>query len=249
MTASPAAGTKIYPDPPGGSPTDLNIILTVTERRRESTSGESVFLRKPAGFEFDPGDWLDIRFPTAELAVGRTYSFASSPTEADLRITYKRGISSFKKALQVVRPGDTLLVTQTGSNGFLLDHSRPAILIAGGVGVAPFRSMIKEAIDYGDRPSISLLYIDRTDEDFIFRDELDRWARESPSLRVTYVATRREGRLSPARLRAFTAETPAAAESLYYVAGPPAMVTSSEALLTELGISQHRVRSDRFDGY
>ncbi len=43
---------------------------------------------KPRGFTYGPGDWLDIRFPTPEFPVGRTYSFASAPTEPDLLIAF-----------------------------------------------------------------------------------------------------------------------------------------------------------------
>lgn len=190
---------------------------------------------------------MDIRFPTPEFPVGRTYSFASSPTEPDLRITFKKGVSPFKKRLENARPGETMLITQYGSNGFVFDRRHASVFIAGGVGITPFRSMLKELVDTDTHLPIELVYQNRT-ADFPFRAELDEWARTYLSLTTHYLATETEGRLTRAALlRLLPGIT--SQEPMTYVAGPPGMVDKAAALLRALGIDNDDIKTDRFDGY
>ena len=168
---------EIYRGALNGSPDDLNIILPVIGKHRDSSDCMSIVFDRPQGLSFNAGDWLDIRFPDFDLAVGRTFSFASAPTEADLRITFRIGRTPFKRRLEAVVAGETLLVTQYGSNGFLLDRGSPAVFLAGGVGIAPFRSMIKDVIDHRDQVPMTLIHVNRT-EDAPFREELLGWCDE-----------------------------------------------------------------------
>jgi ferredoxin-NADP reductase len=169
---------------------DLNIVLRIIERREEAPDCLSIRFARPPGVVYQPGDWMDIRFPTPEFPVGRTYSFASSPTEPDLCITFKRGVSPFKRRLALAEPGETMLITQYGSNVFLLDRRYPAVFIAGGVGITPFRSMLKTLVDTDAHLPVTLIYQHRT-ELFPFRDELDAWTRELPDLRCATWRPRR----------------------------------------------------------
>lgn len=234
-------------DPPGSAPTDLNIVLRVVERRTESATAESLFFERPRGFSFDPGDWIDIRFPSPDLAVGRTYSISSAPSEPDLRITYRHGVTPFKRALRVTEPGDTLLITQFGSNGFRRDARRPVVMIAGGIGIAPFRSMIRDALDEGRSEPIELLYVNRT-PDFPFEAELRAWGREASWLRVRSLITGAGPRLGRDVLGELLPDAGSAAPT-FLVAGPPAMVDRTRELLLGLGVAEAHVTVDRFEGY
>lgn len=236
-----------YPDVIGGSPEDLNIPLRVKELRRESADCLSVIFARPPGFSYNAGDWMDIRFLSADLVMGRTYSFASSPTESDLRTTFKRGVSPFKRALEAVSPGDTLLITQHGSNGFLHDRRCPALFIAGGVGITPFRSMIREAIDTGADMAMTLIYENHTD-DFPFKAELDAWAAAVPAFTVQYVPTGRHGRLTPQTLRTLLLSC-SRVPHMSYIAGPPRMVEQTEEMLVALGVEKAAIKTDSFRGY
>lgn len=226
---------------------DLNIELVVKERREESADCLSVFFARPREIRYAPGDWMDIRFPTPEFPVGRTYSFASSPTEPDLRIAFKRGVSPFKRRLERTTPGETMLVTQHGSNGFVLDRRYPSVFVAGGVGITPFRSMIKDLVDTTANIDVSLIYLNRT-PDFPFRQELDAWAQDSPSLAIQYVSTGTEGRLTKAMLRRLLPDI-AERPPMGYIAGPPGMVDQTQELLQTIGVGSDDIKVDRFDGY
>lgn len=228
---------------------DLNIVLRVKELRHETSECLSLVFEKPRGLTFEAGDWLDIRFPVPEFSVGKTYSFASAPTEPDLMIAFKKGVSPFKKALANVQPGETMLITQYGSNGFLLDRRHQAVFIAGGIGIAPFRSMIKELVDSHRQLDMTLLFSNHCNA-FPFRAELEAWQRMYPSFKTAFIATNEEGRLTRKRLQEYLERngidrlTPQ-----YYLAGSPQMVQSCEHHLRDLGIEKNRVKTDSFEGY
>ncbi len=226
--------------------TDLNIPLTVKALRRESADCWSIVYAKPAGFQFAAGMWMDLRFPEEALAIGRTFSFASAPTEPDLLITFKTGRTPFKQRLAGVQPGEVMLITQYGSNGFHRDRTYPAVFLAGGVGIAPLRSMIKEGIDGHDALHATLIYSNHT-RDFPFRRDLEAWQQTDASLHVHYVASGTAGRLTPATLGPYLAGVDVAAK--YYIAGPPGMVRSAERILTRFPVAAERILTDSFTGY
>lgn len=227
------------------SNTDLNIILRIKELRQEAADYFSIVFKKPRGLTFESGNWMDIRFPVPEFPVGRTYSFASSPTDPDILIAFKKGISKFKKTLEAVIPGDIMLITQHGSNGFLLNKRYQSVFIAGGIGIAPFRSMIKEAIDTNSKVNIVLIYLNHT-VDFPFKKELYAWQETYPYLNVHYVVTGQEGRLTKEKLQQII---PDIADWMNYVAGPPGMVTSVENILKGIGVQKEDIKTDSFTGY
>lgn len=229
------------------SDNDLNIPLTVKELRSEAADCLSIVYERPRGFIYESGMWMDVRFLSEELSIGRTFSFSSSPTEPDLMITFKRGISPFKKSMETVEPEDVMLITQYGSNGFTLDRKSKSVFIAGGVGIAPLRSIIKEGIDRHDELNIKLICVNRTD-DFPFRRELEQWQQIDGSLNVRYVVSGKEGRLTEAKLRRYL-DGSDIAEAKYYVAGPPGMVSNYESMLWSLQVEGDNILTDSFRGY
>lgn len=236
-----------YPGAPNGSSDDLNLVLRVIGRRQESADCESVFFARPRGLTFEAGDWLDIRFLSPDLAIGRTYSFASAPTEPDLRITFRKGRTPFKRRLERVTPEDTLLVTQYGSNGFVLDRRFRAVFVAGGIGIAPFRSMAKDAIDRADNVPITIIHVNRSD-DAPFREELLGWRDDHGHLDVHHVSTATTRRLTTEALSRFIPRRHTMV-SMFYVAGPPGFVAATADLLSRFGVRSEATKTDSFTGY
>lgn len=225
---------------------NVDIPLTVTERRLESPDHLTLVFERPRGFGFEAGDWIDLELPGQELTGGKTYSLSSSPGEPDLAITFKVGQSGFKRALQEAKPGDEIRMTAYGNDyDFQLEQHRSSVLIAAGVGVAPFRSMIAEMAETASSEEARLIYLNRTD-DFLFRDELDAWSKQLPGVRIDYVVT--AGMKSKERRR-ILADSVNDGVHYYYIAGPPAMIEATEAVLMEAGADHDDIRIDSFDGY
>jgi ferredoxin-NADP reductase len=206
----------------------------------------SVYFHRPAHFIFQAGDWVDIECDGKQLGGGRTYSISSSPMEADVRITFREGISEFKKALQSVESNDRFVISQYGNDyGFQLKKNQSSVLIAGGVGIAPFRSMLKEMYDNGDKNQVTLIYLSQT-EDFIFKDELDRWSAYLPNISIAYINTKEINRKQREKLILSLIQN---LNQNFYISGPPGMVESNEHLLINNGVSVDDMRIDSFSGY
>lgn len=142
-----------------------------------------------------------------------------------------------------------MLITQYGSNGFLLDRRSPAVFLAGGIGIAPFRSMIKELVDARRIHDVLLLFSNRSNE-FPFRTELEAWQKAYPTFKPVFVVTGEAGRFTSKRIHAYLESN--GVEPLtprYYIAGSPQMVHHCEHYLYDVGIKKDSLKTDSFEGY
>jgi len=217
------------------------------------------FSTEGTGFRYRSNQAVRLFLPGTDDPWGsvRTFSLSSSPSEAgQISITCKISDTPFKQALARLAPGATAEVY--GPLGhFLYDPTRPTVFLAGGIGITPFRGMLRYAADTGASAARRLLYSARVPEEFVFRDELDTLARASPHVRVQYTVTRpaessapwtgRVGRIDAAWIRE-------AAEGLerpfYFIAGLPEMVARMvSALQEELNVSEDDIDYEVFRGF
>ena len=92
--------------------------------------------------------------------------------------------------MQSIKPGDEMYISQYGNDyDFQLNQNRSSVLIAGGVGIAPFRGMLKEMLDMHSKNEVSLIYLNQN-ETFLFQDEINNWSATIPNLTVTYINTK-----------------------------------------------------------
>ena len=119
-------------------------------------------------------------------------------------------------------------------------------MIAGGIGITPFRSMIKTRLMECPTVRTILLFQNKT-QDFPFYSELSQWQKEHSSLEIHWLDTDTKGRLTSEMLTAVLGEKKDSFH--YYVAGPPLMVDASMELLDRLMIGVHEIHTDSFDGY
>jgi ferredoxin-NADP reductase len=225
---------------------NTNIAITVKENRLETHGYRSVVFNHPKEFDYNSGDWIDIQFGSKDLKGGKTYSLSSSPTDSDLMITFKDGLSEIKRELAALKVGDKLNIIQYGNDhNFTLKPHKASTLIAGGVGIAPFRSMIKEMTVAEDKNEVNLIYLNQTAE-FLFEDELSTWVKHLNGLTITYIVTK--GLKSKDRNKAILLAVKSTQQS-FYIAGPEAMVEATEHLLLDYGVSISDIKIDSFGGY
>ena len=223
-----------------------NIPIVVKDLRVQADNYLSLIFERPKGFIFESGDWIDLQFADASLRGGKTYSIASSPTEPDIMITFREGLSPLKQALASVKPSDKLKIIQYGNDyGFTLQSKRASTLIAGGVGIAPFRSMLKELADNRAKTDTHLIYLNKND-DFLFKDELDEWQDKIVGLNITYISTDTLKRKDREKI---LNQSISDINRQFYIAGPPGMVTSTEKFLTKIGVNDKSIKLDIFGGY
>lgn len=223
--------------------------LIVTRLESEVDSAFSIVFAKPEGLHFYPGQYMDYELnvddPSGNI---RSFTISASPTEDYLMLTTKKGRTVFKDALLRLQTGDTIK-TSPPIGTFILDETSPAVFIAGGVGITPFRSMIKYALDQKLITPITLIYTN-SDDDFIFKDELNQWQKLMPNLRLIYHNSTIAGHLSKLPPITYNPALPAGRLStIFYLAGPPKFVDHIQKILLDMKIDETSIRSDYFDGY
>lgn len=222
----------------------MNLRLQVIRRRKETEEYESIFFTKPEGFRYKPGGVFDLYFPD-DPSDKRVFSFASSPTESELMIGYRRGVSEFKKRLQSITVGQEMEIRYVGSTLTDLGEHKN-LFIAGGIGITTFRSMLLYMEKTDSFMSTTLFYINHSNT-FAYQKELNNW-RKYWQVDIRYINTQRHGRLTAEKLMPFIEEVKRK-ERVAYISGPPSMVDHTIHLFESLGVDRDLLQTDSFDGY
>lgn len=229
------------------------MILRIIKNKKLGNNYFSLILEKPKGFDFYPGQYLDIELPVKDkFGKTRAFTIASSPTEDFLMITPQIGRTPFKKFMEKIKTGDTISASYPAGT-FTLDESSPAFFIAGGIGITPFRSMVKYVLDRKISTPIILIY--SSSKEFAFKKELDIWQKQLPNLTIHYLDTNKEDRLNRRKLLKAISDKQSLRsndlklDTIYYLAGSHSLVDNLEDILLNLEIDQINIRTDRFDGY
>ncbi len=227
---------------------------TVISSRPITPHTHSVTLKKPSGFSFLPVQFtfLSLRTDAGEEEV-RPMSIATSPTRPDLEYAVRTSDSPFKRAFASLLPGDAVRI-QGPYGRFLLNEARPAVLLAGGIGITPLKGMAEYASDKRLRIPVRLVYSNRTEEEIAYRVELDQLQARNESFRVLHTLTGPTpkgwrgyaGRIGAEHLRDATGGLDA---PVYYVSGKPGMVAEMLRLLSRSGVPETDVVVEVFRGY
>lgn len=221
--------------------------LKIIHIKSENNNAFSLVLEKPKNFQFYPGQYLDIKLPVKDSnGTTRAFTISSSPTEKFLMITSKKGISEYKKFMENLKSGD-VVKTSHPAGTFTLDESTPAVFICGGIGITPFRSMLRWVVDEKINTPIILIY-SNSDNNFLFKKELNFWQKQLSNLIIHYIITTNSGRLDQESFFKLYPK-PYPLNPIYYLAGSHEFVDGFEKILISAGIDETNIRYDRFDGY
>jgi ferredoxin-NADP reductase len=228
-------------------------VATVTSVTRETASSVTIELDPPAWAGHRAGQHLDVRL-TAEdgYTAEREYSIASAPGEP-VAITVERveggEVSPYLSG--EIRAGDQLELRGPVGGYFVWEpgDGGPLLLLAGGSGVVPLRSILRHRQRTGSGAPTRMLYSSRTLPEAIYREELNEY---NGGVQVSYTLTRDKppgwtgyaGRINQAMLA--DAAWPATVNPLAYVCGPTSFVETAAAALVELGYRPERVKTERF---
>jgi CDP-4-dehydro-6-deoxyglucose reductase len=214
----------------------------------------AVFLRLPANepFHFVPGQYIDIMLPQNRR---RSFSIASTPESPLLELHVRRVAGGELTQQLFYGMSEKTLLRIEGPLGqfwFRRESPRPALLIGGGTGYAPLRSMLKSLIEVGDRRPLHLYWGAQTRADLYEDEAIRELCRHFPNLSYTPVlsAPRDEdnwqGRIGWVHAAALS-DHPNLEAFDVYASGPPAMVEAVRHEFIERGLPAGQLFFDSFD--
>lgn len=227
--------------------------------KTEAASGTFIFkFEKPAGFNFKPGQYggFTLINPAETDAGGitRRFSLLSTPEDATIEIATRIQNSAYKRVLKDMPIGCEIKFA--GPTGIFTLHEEkevPAVMIAGGIGIAPFYSIIRHAKATQSTQSITLFYGNQQADYAAFLPELELIEQQHPHFKLIATMDKpnptwhgETGYISSNMIKKYVADIHA---PIYYICGSSAMVTILQETLAEMGIDEARIRTEDFPGY
>ena len=233
-------------------------LLSCTEVAKDTLALQ---FQRPRNFLFRPGQFIDLALRgvsgNAPHGLTHTFSIASSCFASDILLATRMRDSPVKRALSALPLGTEVSIRgPMGSFVLHRDASRPAVFLAGGIGIAPFLSMLSStAIDKAHLP-VFLFYANRYVEDAAFMDTL--WDLEMSTRSFHFVPTFTrigtghggwKGATGPINAQLLSKHVSNLQDPIYYVAGPPGMVEGAHQTLVELAVPEENIHTEHFAGY
>jgi ferredoxin-NADP reductase len=230
--------------------------------RTDVAEGTMAFqFEKPKDFVFKAGQYIDLTLsgsqPESSNGLTHTFSIASSPSDAEILVTTRMRSTVFKQALSILPLGSGVKIEgPMGSFSLHNNTARPAVFLAGGIGIAPFLSMLSYATRQKQHHSIILFYANRYLEDAAFIDALWKLERANPRFRFVPTLTRMahnkgrwKGKTGHISAEMLLTQVGTVRGPIYYIAGPPTMVAAARRSLIEVGADEDDIRTEEFSGY
>lgn len=219
------------------------------------------YFGKPPGFEFQAGQYIDITLinpPETDLDGNiRSFSLASAPAEEHLLILTRVRDTAFKRTLQQLSiHSEVELDGPFGSFTLHEKPSKPGVFLAGGIGIAPFSSMICHAVKNRLQTQLYLFYSNHSPESAALLQSLLELEKRAINFRFipTMTAARKScnswtGETGIISLEMLSKHVPRLQGAICYVAGSPLFVDAMLKMLKFAGVSEEDVRCEEFVGY
>lgn len=237
------------------------LLLTLKEKIQLAPSIYNFVFSTDTSMKFNAGQYMEwtVGHDKPDNRGNRRYfTVASSPTEQELIIGVKfyDASSTYKKSLLTMQPGEKVLAGQLAGDFTLPKNPKEkSVFIAGGIGITPFRSMIKYMVDTKQARDIVMFYSNKNVSEVVYTDVFDQ-AVDQLDLKMVYTLTDTtqipqswQGSTGMISAEMIEKEVPDYKERTFYISGPHAMVTAFETVLSSIGVSKSKIKIDFFPGF
>lgn len=163
--------------------------FVLVEKKVEALDVTSLFLKPVDGLEYNfiAGQYVNIKPPTSS-GYGKSYTISSSPDEGLICITIKRK-GETSSALIDMEVGEKISLEGPFGYFFPKDYDKEIVMIAGGIGVTPFYSVIKDIVSKDTKTKITLFYSNKNIKGITFFDELNEITKNNLNINIVYSLT------------------------------------------------------------
>ena len=235
----------------------INAEFSVIETKQETNDVKSIKLSFDGNkFDFKPGQYMMMELDVVDPENGNTrpLSIASSPTEDFLLFSTKISQSLFKQKINSLKVGDKIKLKGPMGIFILNENAQEVVLLGGGIGITPFRDMIKYAADKKLPMKLALIYSNKTPADIVYKDEWPIFEKQNPNFKAINTITDgsdpswkgKTGRINEELIREICDDFN---NTLFYICGPPGMVDGLSKLLKTMNVSQQNIKIEKFVGY
>lgn len=224
----------------------MKISLVLVKKYPEVTDTITFLFQPEEKFDYTAGQFLKYTLPHSnpdDRGIQRYFTIVSAPSEGFVQIStrFSQKSSTFKQALKNMEPGDKIQA-EGPMGSFTFDETIPEMVwIAGGIGITPFRSILKQLDHDNLNPKITLLYANRS-ADIPFKELIDEFKSRHNNFKVIYT----QERLGEDFIKN---HVPDLGLPTFYVSGPEPLVESLMEMLTNMGIEKNKLKRDAFPGY
>jgi ferredoxin-NADP reductase len=227
---------------------------TVKEIIKRTHNVKSFRFTRPPSFTYDPGQFFFVTLRNDGKELRKHFTISTSPTEKKIiEFTKKLTDSDYSTALTNLQPGDWARIEGPHGKFTFTGEFDRLTMLTGGIGITPFRSICKYCTDKHLATDIRLISGNQSEADIVFREDFKRMKGQNEHLRVYYTVNEPSpqwkgftGRIDKDLIREVIPEY---TEQVFYICGPPPMVTAMIAILKELQIPKDQIKRELFSGY
>jgi glycine betaine catabolism B len=228
------------------------LILILKEKNKLTDSIYDFVFKSSQKLNFKAGQYLEwtLGHPHTDSRGNRRYfTVASSPTETDVRIGIKfepEKSSSYKREMLSMKNGHKIVASQLAGDFTLPKNiNQKLVFVAGGIGVTPYRSIIKYLLDTNEKRDIVLIYSERDIKMMVYKDIFSEAAKKMGT-KIIYYESEKMGHMTSQFIKK---EIPDFKEREFYLSGSHGMVMGFEDVLAQLNLPRKQIKVDYFPGF
>ncbi len=213
---------------------------------------KSFRFEKPEGFRHVAGQWMYVNIRIGGVQKLHHFTISSSPTENFIEFTKKITASEYSQALDAMKPGDWAKLNGPFGEFTYAGENVKIGALTGGIGITPLRSICRFCVDKKLPTDIAMLYANKTEDEIVFKDELEAMQKADPRLVIKNVLTRQpdwKGLKGHVDGNMIKEQIPDYRERTFYICGPPGMNEAMKKALKSLDVPDERIRLEDFTGY